>query len=51
MPKTQPVTLGPYPEDEADHMVEVYQAKGDQAVKKPRPGREGQFMVEINMKT
>lgn len=49
MAKTLPVTLGPYPEDEADHMVEVYQANGDTAVKKPRTGREGQFMVEVNM--
>jgi len=49
MAKTQPVTLGPYPEDGADYIVEVYQAKGDVAIKKPRPGREGQFVVEVNM--
>lgn len=48
--KLQPVTLGPYPEKEAKDLVKLYQDQGHNATKKPRPGREGQFMVEVNPK-
>lgn len=49
MPKIRPLetTAGPFTEDVADQTVKVYQDAGYKATKKPRAGREGQFMVEI----
>lgn len=47
---TTQVTAGPMTEKDADEMVKVNKAAGHNAVKKPRTGREGQFMVTISPK-